>query len=61
MKDLYEIAAKVQGFLASQQWKFCFIGGLALQRWGEPRLTIERRGSEPDEIATPLCCLCYLL
>ena len=19
-------------------WQFCFIGGLALQRWGEPRL-----------------------
>jgi hypothetical protein len=21
------------------QWRFCFIGGLAVQRWGEPRLT----------------------
>ena len=20
-------------------WRFCFIGGIALQRWGEPRLT----------------------
>lgn len=22
-------------------WRFCFIGGIALQRWGEPRLTVD--------------------
>lgn len=24
-----------------QRWRFCFIGGVALQRWGEPRLTVD--------------------
>jgi hypothetical protein len=24
-----------------QGWRFCFIGGLALQRWGEPRETVD--------------------
>jgi hypothetical protein len=24
-----------------QGWQYCFIGGLALQRWGEPRETID--------------------
>jgi hypothetical protein len=40
MKDLYLVAAGLQAFLIGQGWKFCFIGGIALQRWGEPRLTI---------------------
>ena len=26
-------------FCQEQGWRFCIIGGLALQRWGEPRLT----------------------
>lgn len=25
--------------MAEQRWQFCLIGGLAVQRWGEPRLT----------------------
>ncbi len=29
----------MQEFLAGHGERFCFIGGLALQRWGEPRLT----------------------
>jgi hypothetical protein len=37
--DLLQVAADVQGFCDAQGWKFCFIGGLALQRWGEPRVT----------------------
>ena len=40
MKTLFGLAAEVQGFLEAQGWKFAFIGGLALQRWGEPRLTV---------------------
>jgi hypothetical protein len=32
-------AGEVQSFCKSQGWRFCFIGGVALQRWGEPRLT----------------------
>jgi len=39
MIDLVEEALELQGLLASQGWDFCFIGGLALQRWSEPRLT----------------------
>ena len=34
-----EAAEEVQAFCQRQQWRFCFIGGIAVQRWGEPRLT----------------------
>jgi hypothetical protein len=39
MKQLLQTAAEVQDFCRSRKWRFCFIGGLALQRWGEPRVT----------------------
>lgn len=39
MQDLILAAREVQEFLLTRSWKFCFIGGLALQRWGIPRLT----------------------
>src|SRR5437879_7554464 len=32
-------AEDVQAFCQRHHWGFCFIGGVALQRWGEPRLT----------------------
>src|SRR4051812_9202943 len=32
-------AEDVQSFCQQQRWAFCFIGGVAVQRWGEPRLT----------------------
>jgi hypothetical protein len=32
-------AGEVQTFCQKQGWSFCFIGGIAVQRWGEPRLT----------------------
>jgi hypothetical protein len=32
-------AGEVQAFCRSRGWRFCFIGGVALQRWGEPRFT----------------------
>lgn len=32
-------AEEVQQFCQQQGWRFCFIGGVAVQRWGEPRLT----------------------
>jgi hypothetical protein len=41
MKSLFEIAAQLESFLVARNWQFCFIGGIALQRWGQPRLTIE--------------------
>ena len=39
MKSRFRIAQELQEFLDAQAWSYCFIGGLALQRWGENRLT----------------------
>jgi predicted nucleotidyltransferase len=39
MIDLVQAAHRVQGFLIKKHWRFCFIGGIAVQQWGEPRLT----------------------
>lgn len=39
MTTLLEAALEVQAWLAAKGERFCFIGGIALQRWGEPRLT----------------------
>jgi hypothetical protein len=39
MKALFHIAAELESLLAQRNWKYCFIGGIALQRWGQPRLT----------------------
>ncbi len=35
-----EAAEEVQAFCQQRPWQFCFIGGVAVQRWGEPRLTV---------------------
>lgn len=32
-------AQEVQAVCGQHGWRFCFIGGVAVQRWGEPRLT----------------------
>jgi hypothetical protein len=32
-------ALEVQSFCEAKGWKYCFIGGLALQPWGNPRAT----------------------
>jgi len=32
-------AEDIQAFCRARNWPFCFIGGIAVQRWGEPRLT----------------------
>lgn len=39
MKSLFHAAAELETFLVEQGWRYCFIGGIALQRWGQPRLT----------------------
>ena len=39
MRDLFHLADEIQSLCRERGWEFCFIGGLALQRWGEPRLT----------------------
>jgi hypothetical protein len=39
MIEVFKTAAAVQELCQKLGWKFCFIGGVALQRWGEPRFT----------------------
>lgn len=39
MNPLFRAAAEVQAFFAERDWRFCIIGGLAVQRWGNPRST----------------------
>jgi hypothetical protein len=42
MKGLEELLLAAVGFEASLRrrgWRFCFIGGVAIQRWGIPRFT----------------------
>ena len=39
MNALFAAAAEIQHFLQRAGKRYCFIGGIALQRWGEPRFT----------------------
>ena len=39
--DLIDEAFGLQAFLDRHGCRFCFIGGLAVQSWGEPRLTLD--------------------
>jgi hypothetical protein len=39
MNPLFVAAAAVQDLCRERGWGYCFIGGLAVLRWGEPRLT----------------------
>ncbi len=39
MITLYRVAVDLQRFCEQHNWSFCFIGAIALQRWGEPRYT----------------------
>lgn len=41
MNALIRAAAELQVVCESHRWRFCFIGGLAVQRWGEPRETVD--------------------
>ena len=41
MNPLFAAALGLQRFFEARGWRFCFIGGLAVQRWGEPRLTLD--------------------
>jgi hypothetical protein len=38
---LIRAAADLQAVCEAHQWRFCFIGGLAVLRWGEPRETVD--------------------
>jgi len=55
VNPIFAAALEVQEFCRARGFRFCFIGGLALQRWGEPRLTqdvdltvISGFGREPE-------------
>jgi hypothetical protein len=39
--EVIRAARALQSLCEAKGWRFCFIGGLALQRWGEPRETID--------------------
>ena len=36
---MFSEAADLQAWCLGQRWNFCFIGGLAVQHWGRPRVT----------------------
>ena len=37
--DLLDAAREVQDFCDKQGWRSCFIGGIAVQRWSQARVT----------------------
>jgi len=39
VNELIALAVEIQSFCVERGWKFCFIGGLVVQHWGEPRTT----------------------
>jgi hypothetical protein len=39
--ELIRAASGLQQICEAEQWRFAFIGGLAVQRWGEPRETVD--------------------
>ncbi|MHB8520298.1 MAG: nucleotidyl transferase AbiEii/AbiGii toxin family protein [Limisphaerales bacterium] len=41
MNKVFAAASDLQGFCEKADWKFCFIGGVAVQRWGKPRFTAD--------------------
>jgi hypothetical protein len=65
MNPLFDAAQDLQAFLESRGWRFCFIGGLSVLRWGEPRftrdvdLTLLCPFGREDEVSTPLLASGY--
>ena len=41
MKALFLLAAELDCFFQQRRWRYCFIGGIANQRWGQPRTTVD--------------------
>ena len=39
MNALFAAAADIEHFCRGHKWRYCIIGGLAVQRWGDPRQT----------------------
>lgn len=48
MNALFQAAREIQQTIQEKSWPFCFIGGLAVMRWGEIRMTQD----------VDLCLLC---
>ena len=49
---LIRAAADLQTICESHDWSYCFIGGLAVQRWGEPRSSLFRF---PPDVPLRVC------
>ena len=41
MNDVFAAAVEVERVVRAAGFGFCFIGGLAVQRWGQPRMTAD--------------------
>lgn len=41
MNDIFAAAIEVERVVRHAGFRFCFIGGLAVQRWGQPRMTAD--------------------
>ncbi len=41
LSKILRAALELQEFCQSRKWRFCFIGGLAYQPWGDPRATLD--------------------
>jgi hypothetical protein len=41
MNDIFAAATEVEQIVRRAGFRFCFIGGLAVQRWGAPRMTAD--------------------
>ena len=39
MNPLFQAGLEIQKYIQNNDWSFCFIGGLAVIRWGEIRIT----------------------
>lgn len=39
MTSIFQVTAELQDFCDQQQWLSCFIGGIAVQRWSQARVT----------------------
>ena len=50
MNALFLAAADLQAFCSAHGWNCCVIGGLAVQRWGEPRQAGGSIASMPAEL-----------
>lgn len=41
MNEVIRAAAELRDVCDAHGWRYCFIGGLAVMRWGEPRETVD--------------------